>query len=214
MPRRPAEQTVQPDDILKAAAGVFSRRGYHGATMADIAAEVSLTAGSLYHHFASKEDLLCAVLDRGLAQITQDVRAVVIGGAPPADKLRGVVRVHVLSEIEHVNIAAAVIFEGRALLDIPGVRDPYIRQRDTLEALYRRVVEEGIAAGAFRPVDIGIFVKTLFGALNWVSLWYREGGRLSGTEIAAEIAATFLAALRPLPAEAPDPAAASEEESL
>lgn len=196
MPRKPAEQTVQPDAILKAAATVFYRRGYHGATMADIAAEVNLTAGSLYHHFPSKEDLLCAVLDRGLAQITRDVRAVADGDAPPADKLRAIAHIHVLSEIEHSNIAAAVIFEGRALLEVPGVRDQYVRQRDTLEALYRRVVEDGIAAGDFRPVDVGIFVKTLFGALNWVSLWYREGGRLTGAEIAAEIAATFLAALR------------------
>ena len=197
MPRKPAEQTVHPDDILRAAATVFYRKGYHGATMAEIAAEVNLTAGSLYHHFPSKEELLCAVLDRGLTQITQDVRAVAEGDAHPADKLRGVVHVHVLSEIEHSNIAAAVIFEGRALLDIPGVREQYIRQRDTLEGLYRRVVEDGIAAGAFRPVDVGIFVKTLFGALNWVSLWYREGGRLTGAQIADEIAATFLAALRP-----------------
>lgn len=201
MPRKPAEQTVQPDAILKAAAGVFYRKGYHGATMADIAAEVNLTAGSLYHHFPSKEDLLCAVLDRGLTQITHEVRAVVESNAAPAGKLRGIVRVHVLSEIEHSNIAAAVIFEGRALLDVPGVRDQYVRQRDTLEGLYRRVVEDGIATGDFRAVDVGIFVKTLFGALNWVSLWYREDGRLTGPEIADEIAATFLAALRPAAAE-------------
>ena len=197
MPRKPAEQTVQPDAILKAAALVFYRKGYHGATMAEIAAAVHLTAGSLYHHFPSKEVLLCAVLDRGLTQITRDVRTVVEGDARPAEKLRGIVHVHVLSEIEHSNIAAAVIFEGRALLDVPGVRDQYVRQRDTLEGLYRRVVEDGLAAGDFRPVDVGIFVKTLFGALNWVSLWYREGGRLTGPQIADEIAAIFLAALRP-----------------
>jgi hypothetical protein len=66
-----------------------------------------------------------------------------------------------------------------------------------LERLYREVIEAGIAAGDFRPVDVGIFVKTLFGALNWVNVWYREGGRLSGAEIADEIASTFLRALDP-----------------
>jgi len=217
MPRKPAEQTVHPDDILRAAATVFYRKGYHGATMAEIAAEVNLTAGSLYHHFPSKEELLCAVLDRGLTLITQDVRAVVESDAHPAEKLRGIVHVHVLSEIEHSNIAAAVIFEGRALLDIPGVREQYVRQRDRLEGLYRRVIEEGIAAGDFRQVDVGIFVKTVFGALNWVSLWYREGGRLTGPEIADEIAGTFLAALRPLQAgdgHFPRPHRLDEEASL
>jgi AcrR family transcriptional regulator len=197
MPRKPAEQTVHPDAIITAAATVFHHKGYHGATMADIAAEVNLTAGSLYHHFPSKEELLIAVLDVGLAQITSDVRAVVEGGGTPADKLRRIVHVHIISEIENVNIAAAVIFESRALLNVPEVRDQYVQQRDTLEQLYREVVVEGIAAGVFRAADVGIYVKTLFGALNWVSLWYREGGRLSGEEIAKEIADTFLMSLRP-----------------
>ena len=196
MARKPAEQTVSRDAIMRAAATVFHRRGYHGATMADIAAEVDLTAGSLYHHFPSKEDLLIAVLDAGLSQITGDVRVAVERDAAHAATLREIIHIHIRSEIDDVNIAAAVIFEGRALLNVPGVREQYVRQRDTLEALYRRVVEDGITAGDFRAVDVGIFVKTLFGALNWVSLWYRPDGRLSGAAIADEIADTFLAALR------------------
>ena len=196
MARKPAEQTVSRDAVMRAAATVFHRRGYHGATMADIAAEVDLTAGSLYHHFPSKEDLLIAVLDAGLSQITGDVRVAVERDAAPAATLREIIHIHIRSEIDDVNIAAAVIFEGRALLNVPGVREQYVRQRDTLEALYRRVVEDGITAGDFRAVDVGIFVKTLFGALNWVSLWYRPDGRLSGAAIADEIADTFLAALR------------------
>ncbi len=196
MARKPAEQTVHVDEILLAAARIFHRKGYQGATMADIAAEVNLTAGSLYHYFPSKEDLLMAVLDAGLRQITGEVRVVIESGASPEDKLRDIITIHILSEIENIHIAAAVIFESRALLEVPGVREQYIRQRDTLERLYRDVIEAGIAAGAFRAVDVGIFVKTMFGALNWVNVWYREGGRLSGAEIAGEIAETFLVSLR------------------
>lgn len=195
MPRKPAAQTVHADEILRAAAYVFHRKGYQGATMADIAAEVNLTAGSLYHHFPSKEILLLAVLDAGLGQITDEVARVVGGDAPAPDKLREIVRVHILSELDNMSIAAAVIFESRAILEMPEVRDQYIQQRDRLEGLYRGVVEAGIASGEFCAVDVGIFIKTLFGALNWVSLWYRTDGRLSGEAIADEIAATFLRAL-------------------
>ncbi|HML24098.1 MAG TPA: TetR/AcrR family transcriptional regulator [Aggregatilinea sp.] len=197
MARKPADQTVHVDEILYAAAIIFHRKGYQGATMADIAAEVNLTAGSLYHYFPSKEDLLMAVLDAGLSLITGKVRDVIEGDDPPADKLRAIITIHILSEIDNIHIATAVIFESRALLEVPGVREQYIRQRDTLERLYRDVIEAGIAAGDFRAVDVGIFVKTLFGALNWVNVWYREGGRLSGAEIAGEIAETFLHALTP-----------------
>jgi hypothetical protein len=46
-----------------------------------------------------------------------------------------------------------------------------------------------------RVVDVGIFTKALLGAHNWVSVWYRPGGRLTGTEIADRIADIFLASL-------------------
>jgi AcrR family transcriptional regulator len=197
MARKPAEQTVHPDEIVRAAALVFQRKGYHGATMADIAAEVNLTAGSLYHHFPGKEELLSAVLDAGLRQITASVQAITESALSPADKLCGIVHVHIRSEIENANIAAAVIFESRALLAVPDIREPLVQQRDLLEGLYRRVIVEGIRDGVFRPVDVSIFINTLFGALNWVSVWYRPDGRLTGSEIADEIAQTFLAALRP-----------------
>ncbi|MGQ9850697.1 MAG: TetR/AcrR family transcriptional regulator [Aggregatilineaceae bacterium] len=196
MARKPAAQTVHPEAIIEAAATVFRRKGYHGATMAEIAAAVNLTAGSLYHHFPSKQDLLVAVLATGLERITREVRAVVqTSSDSAADTLRRIAAVHIRSQIDNANIAAAVIFEGRALLDVPDVREQFVAQRDALEALYRHVVEEGIARNEFRPVDVGIFVKALFGALNWVSVWYRPDGRLSGEEIAREIADTFLAAL-------------------
>ena len=111
MARKPAEQTVHPDAIIEAAAAVFHRQGYHGATMADIAAEVHLTAGSLYHHFPSKQDILIAVLDAGLDQITREVAA--IAGATILPKVRQIVRAHIRSVIENTSIAAAVIFEPR-----------------------------------------------------------------------------------------------------
>lgn len=195
MARKPAEQTVHPDAIISAAALVFQRKGYHGATMADIAAEVDLTAGSLYHHFTSKQELLVAVLDAGMAQITGAVREALAREGTPAEHLRAIIHTHIRSIIDNANIATAVIFESRALLDAPDVRAPYVQQRDTLERLYRDVVEAGIAAGDFRAVDVGIVIKALFGALNWVSVWYRADGRLSRAQIASAIADTFLAAL-------------------
>jgi hypothetical protein len=44
-------------------------------------------------------------------------------------------------------------------------------------------------------VDAGLFTKALLGAQNWISVWYREDGKLSGAQIAAHMAETFLAAL-------------------
>ncbi len=58
------------DDILQSAAQVFRQKGYHGASMADIAEAVSLQKASLYHHFSSKQEILVELLDTALALVS------------------------------------------------------------------------------------------------------------------------------------------------
>ncbi len=200
MARKPADQTVNRQDILLAAASVFQERGYEGATMADIARKVNLTAGSLYHHFPSgKRDLLLAVLNAGLDIILAQIDAVIRANLPPDDTLRRMIEIHIASETEHTSVSTAMVFEIQNVLDLnddTAGRDAFLRRRHEFERRFRQVIERGIAEGVFRSVDAAIFTKALLGADNWVSVWYRPDGRLSGQEIAARMADTFLAALR------------------
>jgi TetR/AcrR family transcriptional regulator, cholesterol catabolism regulator len=197
--RRPADQTVQRDDILAAAAAVFQERGYQGATMADIAKRVNLTAGSLYHHFpAGKRDLLLAVLNTGLDTVLSEIDRVIAQQLPPPDTLRRMIEIHVRNVTQNVAVGAAMVFEIKALIDLNDDaegRDAFLHRRDAFERRYREVIRAGIAAGDFRPVDVAIFTKALLGADNWISVWYRPGGRLSGSEVADRMADTFLTAL-------------------
>jgi TetR/AcrR family transcriptional regulator, cholesterol catabolism regulator len=198
--RKPADQTVQREDILIAAANVFQERGYQGATMADIAAKVRLTAGSLYHHFpAGKRDLLLAVLNEGLDIVLKQVDEAIAAGQSPEETLRRMIEIHVLGVTQNQSVGAAMVFEIHTVLDLnedAAGRDAFLDRRDEFERRYRQVIERGIRDGVFHEVDIPIFTKALLGADNWVSVWYKPGGRLSGKEIAARMADTFLAALR------------------
>lgn len=214
MARKPADQSVSREAIITAAAEVLQRNGYESTTMKDIAAEVNLTAASLYHHFRNKDALLLAVLEGGLEYTIEKLEPIVNAALPAAEKLRQMIRLHVVSLSENTTVGAAMVFEIRPLMNFKapprnanqfGVdeledlvlrRDAFFAQRDYFEDLYRRVVREGVSSGEFRAVDVPIFVKTLLGAHNWVGVWYKPGGRLSGAEIAEEIADTFLRALR------------------
>jgi TetR/AcrR family transcriptional regulator, cholesterol catabolism regulator len=198
--RKPADQTVQRADILLAAATVFQERGYRGATMSDIAGSVGLTAGSLYHHFpAGKRDLLLAVLNDGLDIVLKEVDDIIAAGLSPEETLRRLIEVHVVGVTENTSVGAAMVFEITTILDLnedESGRDAFLQRRDEYERRYRKVIDNGIGTGAFRSVDVGLFTKTLLGANNWVIIWYRPNGRLSGKEIASHIADTFLAALK------------------
>ena len=199
MARKPADQSVSRDAILYAAADVLQRAGYEATTMKDIAAEVNLTAASLYHHFKNKDELLLAVLEAGLDVVIGRLEPIVGSGLGCADRLRAMISVHIVAQTENTAVAAAMVFEIRSLLaEGAGYherRRQFFARRDHFEDMYRRVIAEGVAAGAFHPVDVPIFVKAMLGAHNWVSVWYRPAGRLSGQEIADRMADTFLHSL-------------------
>lgn len=217
MARKPAAQSVNREDILLAAAEVLQRKGYEATTMKDIAAAVRLTAASLYHHFRNKDALLLAVLEAGLEYIIRQIEPIVHSDLPSDEKLRRMIHAHVIGVTQNTAVGATMVFEIRALLDVKALpetasesdrqahrefierRNRFFAHRDAFEELFRVVIREGIANGCFRQTDVGIFTKTLLGAHNWVGVWYRPNGRLSGEEIAAMMADSFLRALRNTP---------------
>jgi len=193
--RKPADQTVSREDILRAAACIFRARGFHGTTMQQIAEAVGLQKGSLYHHIASKEELLYEVMMSGLTQLGERLETVVASPLPPAEKLRQLVETHIYYAAENLDIATVVLFEHRAMMSFPTWRQEYVFRRDFFESQFRQVIQEGLDSGAFCAVDVPIVAQALLGAHNWLVMWYRPEGRLSPQEIATIIADTFLRGL-------------------
>jgi AcrR family transcriptional regulator len=206
MARKPADQTVNRDEIIAAAADVLRNNGYEATTMKDIAAAVNLTAASLYHHFKNKDYLLLAVLEAGLEYIITQVDSITESALSPADKLRRMIEVHVVGVCDNTAVGAAMVFEIRTLMRVNGSvdeaalrerRDLFFARRDHFENLFRQVIRQGIERGDFRDVDVPVLTRTMLGAQNWVGVWYRPGGRLDGAQIAQTMADTFLRSLNP-----------------
>ena len=210
MARKPADQSVDREDILWAAAEVLYRNGYDATTMKDIAAQVNLTAASLYHHFKNKDFLLLNVLEVGLDLTIEKLEDIANSDMSNADKLAELIRSHVVSVTGNVAVGAAMVFEIRSLLNVSGTgkngddkfmaefvtrRDQFFVRRNYFESLFRDTVRAGMAAGEFRKVDAAIVTKAMLGAHNWVGVWFRAGGRLSGQEVADVMVDTWLAAL-------------------
>ena len=209
MARKPADQTVDREDILWAAAEVLYRNGYEATTMKDIAAQVNLTAASLYHHFKNKDFLILNVLEVGIDYTIAKLEAVANADISNAEKLAGMIRSHVVSVAGNVAVGAAMVFEIRTVLNVSGKdgddkfmaefgerRDRFFARRDYFESLFRKVLQAGIEAGEFRALDADIVTKAILGAHNWVGVWFRTGGRLTGEEVADVLVDTWLAALR------------------
>jgi len=190
---------------------VLHREGYASTTMKDIADEIGITAASLYHHFDNKDILLLSVLEIGLDLTIEKIEKVSAGTNSCADRLAAMVRSHVHNVTNNVTIAAAMVFELRTLMninisprhadrefaqDFVERRKAFFRRRQTFEDMFRQTIEAGVAAGEFRSVDADIVTKMMLGAQNWVGLWFRESGRLTGEQVADTMVDTWLAALR------------------
>lgn len=214
MARKPADQSVSRKEIIVAAADVLHRNGYEATTMKDIAAEVNLTAASLYHHFRSKDMLLLAVLKGGIDLVIELIEPIAADAERShARRLEEMIKVHIYMVTQNTAVGAAMIFEIRPLMGFKMAgryggasgkhqalfnerRDEFFARRDHFEKLYRDVVQAGISGGEFREVDVPIFVKTMLGSNNWVAVWYKEGGRLDGEQVASMVADTFVQSLR------------------
>lgn len=182
------------DAILEAAAQIFSEKGFHAASMQDIAEAVRLQKASLYHHVASKQEILLAILDRTLDLLIERMNAVLAMDLPPDQKLRQAILCYMQILTGHHDLASVLLFEHRSL--DPEFKERHIPRRNRFEALWRTLIDEGQAAGVFVTSDTGLTVRTLLGAMNWTITWYRPEGQFSGEEIAGRYADMFLGGLR------------------
>ncbi|HEX7973176.1 MAG TPA: TetR/AcrR family transcriptional regulator [Anaerolineales bacterium] len=181
------------DDILEAAAQIFSQKGFHAASMQDIAQAVNLQKASLYYHVNSKQEILVAILDQALDLLIERIETVVAAPLPTDEKLREMIRSYLQAMLEHRDLASVLLLEHRSL--DPEHTARHIPRRDRYEQIWREVVSQGIKEGIFTCADPGIATRAILGVMNWSITWYRPQGSLSIDEISQQFADLFLAGL-------------------
>lgn len=170
------------EDILEAAAQVFRQKGFHGASMQDIADAVSLQKASLYHHVSSKQEILLALLDRALELLLERISAISDQDLPADKKLRQMIRTYLQILTENTDLSAVLLFEHRSLERKQHAR--HVPNRDKFEALWRDVLTEGVAARLFTCDEPALTARAILGIMNWTITWYRPNGPLEIGEIA------------------------------
>ena len=152
--RRRAASRPQPGDatsreqLLTAAARVFARAGYHGASMSEIAAEAGFSKGALYWSFASKEELFFALLD----ELDGQLRALIAATAsiPKEQERTGELSRGLSALLTDARDVVLLFHEYSAL----AVRDPKVAARYVERNA--RLREEIAAAVRLRHDTIGV----------------------------------------------------------
>ena len=178
------------EDILEAAAQVFRQKGFHGASMNDIAEAVSLQKASLYHHVSSKQEILLEILDRALQLLIEEISPIVQQPIPADQKLRQMIHVYLQILVENIDLATVLLFEHRALERRQHAR--HVPNRNKFEALWRDVLNEGVATKLFNCDDVPLATRALLGQLNWTITWYHDDGDKSIEQIADDFSSMLL----------------------
>ena len=154
---RAARASSRRRQVLDAAVKVMGRNGFHQMSMQDLAAEAKVSVGLIYKYFGGKEDLLFATIVR-ILDVFRDQLAPVIAAAGDdvVDQLAAGVRRYVQIVDENLDGVVLTYREGRTL-GAPGraqIKDLEIASAAPLRA----VIEDGIAQGVFRAVDVDLIV--------------------------------------------------------
>ena len=174
-------------EMIRAAARLFSERGYHGTSMQHLAEALGLQRGSLYAHIGSKEELLFDVVDEGASRFLERAEVAVGLNAIASVRLRRLLVGHIETAIEHLDSATVFLNEWRYLSD--GPRATIQEKRDRYEAMVREVIQDGIDAGEFRDdANVRFAARLVLSAGNWTYAWYRPGGELGPMEIGERFA--------------------------
>ena len=180
--------------IVAAAAELFHEQGYHATTMRQIAARVGIKAGSLYNHFPGNQELLFSIAHDTMGDMLRRAVQAMSSEDTPGGRLRAFVRAHTLYCIEE-RYRARVADDLRDLE--PHNLERVLAIRDEYEQLLRDVLREGRDQSGWDVIDVPIVSFAFATMASAVSVWYREGGRLSPEEIADAYAEITLRAVRP-----------------
>lgn len=208
MPRTLRTRRKAPDvvaaDILAAAVGLFSRRGYEATTMQDVADAVGITAPAIYYHFDSKPALLFEVIERNLRAVLERIEtgAPAEGpGHPAAAALEHFVRTHIefqIATMEGARIYNAM-FLGTGTLHTMLSKS----QRQRIAELQRRfrdrldgILARGVAAGEFSVEEPTVVAMGIIAFGEFVPAWYRAETAVAAEAIAGQYASLAVRMVR------------------
>ena len=189
-----ARRELVENEIYEHAIRLFAERGFAGTSLQDIADALGITRPALYYYVKSKDELLAKlaadVAGGSAAQITE------LAARPDLDaagKLREIARLTVVRQATQPERFRLVI---RSEAELPAeLSAAYDASRRAVLETVTGVIEEGIRAGRFRPVDARVAALGVIGMCNWVAWWFRPG-RDSADAVADQLADMAIGAVQ------------------
>lgn len=171
------------DRVLQAAAAQFREQGYAATTLRDIARAAGMLPGSLHYRYASKEDILAALMERAIDRLIEGVLAASAAGVDPLERLRLAIIEHVRILLSREDSVYVLLYDWRSLS--PAAERVIAKQRRRYEQFADELLAQAAGFADLQPgVDLYLLRQFGFGAANWVAQWFDPKGPYTPEQIA------------------------------
>lgn len=200
--RRPDDR---PDELLEAALHIFAERGYANTKLEDIAAKVGVTKGTIYHYFATKEDLLVRAIEHYHDQAFQPLEAVLEERrGPVSTTIRRFLR-RAFGQLDPARQSVLTLLVQGVARDVPQVYDRWLETGPVRGwRILAELIERGKASGEFRlDADSEVAARITMSGLILQLAWQRfaDGAphvAIDADQLIDSTADLLLQGLRPL----------------
>jgi AcrR family transcriptional regulator len=175
------------ESILRCAAAVFAEKGYHQASIRDIARATSVSLSGLYYYFQSKEELLFLIQDHALGTLLADLDRLLAGIDEPEAKLRVLMENHLRYFLANRAEMKVLAHEAESLSG--DYRRTVLDQKRRLTEIASGILQELTPDSGFDP---RVAVFSLFGMMNWIYTWYRPEYDVPVEHLADQMSCLFL----------------------
>jgi AcrR family transcriptional regulator len=154
--------------IFEAAIAIFSRCGYNGATMEDIALEARVAKGTLYYHFKSKEEIFNFIVQEGIRVMEDEIEAIDKEKLNPLEILIMVCRIQLELLHKHKDFFKVVLSQlwGQELRQLE-LRNQLVRYISRIEVIMKDAMDKGL----IRKGNPSFMAYTFFGSLTSAAIY-------------------------------------------
>lgn len=171
------------ETIKTAAINLFYKKSYFATAMSNIALDSNIRKASIYHHYASKEDILFDILMTTMKALTAYIKNCLEGVENIENRMRSVVRAHVKFHCDHQKEVLISDSELRGLT--ANNYKLFVARRDAYEKIFQTLIMQGMEQGHFAPGDAKVISYAILTMCTAVAHWFNPEGRLSGDQISS-----------------------------
>lgn len=175
------------ESILRTAARVFAEKGYHQASIRDIAREARVSLSGLYYYFGSKEELLFLIQDHAFATLEVTLEELLRDVSDPHRRVRLLMENHLRYFVNNMAEMKVLSHEAESLTG---------SFRERVNARKRRLTDRATeileALDPGHGIDLRVATFALFGMMNWLYHWYRPGRDVPVERLAEDMSRLFL----------------------